>query len=156
PELLAHRSSAGADLEQGATQEVSQMRRYLWERVSGENLLHHSRRSAVGETLVAAVAVIDQPRVVQAKQVQEGRRVVVGGDAVDGSPVADLVGRPVHRPALDAATGQPDRETLAVVVAAGLSVEFSLADRQPADLSAPVHESRVQQAALLQVLDQGR
>ena len=77
-----------------------------------------TRRVAVGDALLAAVGVIDEPGVVEAEQVQDRRLEVVGRDDVHGGLVADLVGRAVGHAALDAAAGQPDREALAVVVAA--------------------------------------
>ena len=42
------------------------------------------------------------------------------------------------------------------MVAAGGRIGIALADGKPADLAAPVDERRVEQPALLEVLDQGR
>ena len=94
----------------------------------GENLLHDAGRAAVGEALLAAVGMVDEPGVVEAEQVEDRGLEVVGRDDVLDGAVADLVGRAVGHAALDAAAGQPDREALAVVVAAGLGVELALAD----------------------------
>ena len=84
-----------------------------------QNLLDHPRRPAVGQPLFAAVGVVDEPVVVEAEEVQDRRLEVVGRDDVLDRAVADLVGGAVGHAALDAAAGQPDREALAVVVAAG-------------------------------------
>ena len=64
---------------------------------------------------------------------------------------ADLVGRAVGHAALDAAAGHPDREAVGVVVAA----VAALAHRRAAELAAPDHQRRVEQAAPLQVLAAG-
>ena len=65
---------------------------------------------------------------------------------------AQLVGLADADAALDAAAGQPHREAVGVVVAAGaLGV---LGRRLPAELAAPDDQRRVEQAALLQVLEQ--
>ena len=111
---------------------------------------------AVDQPLFAAVGVVDEPVVIEAEEVQDRRLEVVGGDDVFDRAVADLVGGAVGHAPLDPAAGQPDREALAVVVAAGGRIGISFGDRQPADLAAPVDERRVEQPALLEVLDQGR
>ena len=121
-----------------------------------QDLLDDPGGPAVGQALFAAVGVVDEPVVIEAEEVQDRRLEVVGRDDVLGRAVADLVGGAEGHAALDPAAGQPDREALAVVVAAGGRVEVPLADRQPADLAAPVNERRVEQAALLEVLHQRR
>ena len=69
---------------------------------------------------------------------------------------ADLVGLAVMDAALDAAAGEPGGEGVRVVVAAHLlRVLRPLRHRQPAELAAPDDQRRVEQAALLQVGQQG-
>ena len=69
--------------------------------------------------------------------------------------MADLVGLAERDPRLHAPPGHPDAEALAVVVAtAGASLPFR--DRKPADLPTPVDEGRVEEAARLQIGDEGR
>src|SRR5437868_2876226 len=56
----------------------------------------------------------------------------------------------MHDAALDAAAGQPDGEAVVVVV----SAVAALAARRPAELGRPDHDRLVEQAALLEVLQQ--
>src|SRR5205807_367046 len=65
-------------------------------------------------------------------------------DGIDVRVLGQLVTR---------AAGQPDRKGVGVVVAA--VVTAALDHRRAAELAAPDHQRVVQQAALLQVLDQG-
>ena len=65
---------------------------------------------------------------------------------------AELVGRAVDDAALDAAAGQPGREAVRVVVAA----VAALGTRRSAELRAPDDDRLVEQAAALQVVEQGR
>ena len=96
--------------------------------------------------------MVDKSVVIEAKEVQDSGLEVVGGHDILDRAVTDFVGGSVGHAALDSAAGEPDREALAVVVATGGGIGITLADRQPADLAAPVDERRVQQPALLQVL----
>ena len=63
--------------------------------------------------------------------------------------MADLVRLAVNGSRLEAAAGKPSAEALAVVVAARLGA--GLHHRQSANLAAPMHHSRVEQSALLEV-----
>ena len=73
------------------------------------------------------------------------KRILDGG-------AAEFVGLADADAALDAAAGQPHGEAVGVVVAAGaLGV---LGGRLPAELAAPDDQRLVEQAALLQVLEQ--
>ncbi len=121
--------------------------RRLGPRRCREDFAHDAGGAAVGDVLGAAVGVVGQARVVQAELVQDRGLEVVRGDDIVGGAVADLVGAAVGHAALDSAAGEPDREALAVVVSARVVVEGSLADREPADLAAPVDERGVQKAA---------
>src|SRR6516164_10258007 len=72
---------------------------------SGQDLLDHARRPAVDQALFAAVAVVNELRVVQTEQMQDGGLVIVGRDDVDGGLVSDLVGCAIHGAPLDSAAG---------------------------------------------------
>src|SRR5262245_58878960 len=78
-------------------------------------------------------------------------------ELVDRLPVLDravavLVGGADDRPALDAAAGQPDAEAVRVVV----PPVHPLADRQAPELAVPEDQSRVEETAALEVLDEAR
>ena len=100
---------------------------------------------------VEALAAGDfEPARVEAELVQD--RGVDVGDVVavlDGVE-ADLVGRAVDDAALDAAAGHPDREAVDVMVAAVAALRAGRA----AELGGEDDERLVEQAALLQVLEQ--
>src|SRR5258708_22587227 len=72
----------------------------------------------VGEAEIAAGVAVGEARVVEAHERQH-RRVQFGNVHLrfDGGE-SEFVGRPVNVTALDAAAGQPHRETIVVVVAA--------------------------------------
>ena len=72
----------------------------------------------VGQAEVAAGVAVRQLLVVEAQQVQDRRVQIVDVDLVLDGGEAELVGRAVDVPALDAAAGQPHREAVVVVVAA--------------------------------------
>src|SRR5262249_6930000 len=111
----------------------------------------------VGQAEVAALVAVGQAAVVQAEQVQQRGVEVVDVDGVAGDAPADVVGGAVDVAAADAAAGQPDGEGEGVVVAAGhVGVAAAvLAQRRAAELRQPQHQRRVEQAAPLQILEQG-
>ena len=85
---------------------------------------------------------------------------VVDVDAVLDGLEAELVGRAVDVAAAHAAAGQPHGEAVVVVVAAVDLARVGawlgqLDRRRAAELAAPDHERFVEQAALLQVGQQG-
>ena len=125
-------------------------------RFAANNLLDDAGWSTVGEALFAAAGMIDESSMVEAEKVQDRRLEVVRSDNVLHRAVADFVSGSERLATLNSAAGKPDREALAVVVAPCAGVEIALADRQPADLAAPVDEGRFQEAALLEVAHQGR
>src|SRR5688500_9074700 len=111
----------------------------------------------VGQAEVAALELVGQLLVVDAHEVQHGGVEIVDVDRVLHDVVAVVVGLPVDEPRLDPAAGGPEREAAAVVVAAVVGGgELALAVDRPAELPAPDDERLVEQAALLEVLDQGR
>ena len=121
--------------------------------------VNHARRFLSRDDLVDRLAVVDvealaagdfQLAGVEAELLQD--RGVDVGDVVavlDGVE-ADLVGRAVNDAALDAAAGHPDREAVDVMVAAVGALRAGRA----AELGGEEHDRRVEQAALLQVLQQ--
>ena len=90
--------------------------------------------------------------VVEAEEVQQGGVVVGVSDDVLDRLVAELVGLAVDVAGLEAAAGEPHAEAVGVVIAA--DVLLVLDHRQAAHLAAPVDDGRVEQPALLEVLDQ--
>src|SRR5262249_12110649 len=93
---------------------------------------------------------------IQAEEVQEGGEVVVVVDDIDGGVMTKIVGLAVDASGLEAAAGEPHAEAVGVVVAADAGpAGVVLDDRQPAHLAAPVYHGALQQAALLEILDQG-
>ena len=77
---------------------------------------------------------------------KEGGLIIVCGDFANGGAVTDFVGFSVDGAALESAAGQPGAEALAVVVATWFTA--GLHDRQAADLTAPMDNGAVEQAAL--------
>src|SRR5262249_54870483 len=94
-----------------------------------------------------------EPLVVEAEQVQEGGVQVVDVDLVRDGGEAELVGGAVDVAAFDAAAGQPHREAVVVVVAAAEGGQFG--DGGAAELAAPQDEGAVEQAALVEVGEEG-
>src|SRR4051812_4186535 len=94
---------------------------------------------------------------VNAQEVQDGRLEVVNVDLVDERIVAELVRFAIADAGLDAAAGHPNRESIRMMVAAHrLGVfDFSLQEWRAAKPAAPDDKRVVQQAALLEVFDQG-
>src|SRR5690606_16703762 len=90
---------------------------------------------------------------VQAEQVENGRVVVVVVDDVFNGVMAELVGGAVGSAGLESASGDPGAEAVGVMVAA--DVLFVLDDREASHFAPPVDDGGLQQAALLQIFDQG-
>src|SRR6185369_2914329 len=82
--------------------------------------------------------------------------IVVWRDDVFRGAMTDFVGVAVSHAAFDAAAGEPDGESLAIVIAAGDLVEFAFDDGEPANLAAPMHDGGVEQATLLEIAHEGR
>ena len=96
------------------------------------------RDLGVGQAVVAAVVGVRELAVVEAQGVEQGGLEVVDGDDVLDGGVAEVVGRAVDVAPLEAAAGQPEREAVAVVVAA----VGPLRDRQAAELAGPEDDGR--------------
>lgn len=101
----------------------------------------------VGQPKVTAAETVGKSLVIQAEQVQHRRvQIVERADALDCMNT-HFVGRAVDRPAADAAAGQPDRETLGMVVAPITSGSM----RRMTELAGPEHQCLVEQTACLQI-----
>mgnify|MGYP003541572192 CR=1 FL=1 len=70
---------------------------------------------------IAALVAVGQPKVIDAEEVEDGRVEVIDVDGFLDRVVAELVGRAVDVPLLDARPGHPDREAVGVMVAAVLA-----------------------------------
>src|SRR3954453_23175903 len=102
---------------------------------------------------IPAVVAVRELLVVEAQQGEDRRVEVVDVDAVLDRAVAELVGRPVREPALDAPAGHPRAEPAAVVVATGLGRAVGVAGDGAAELAAPDHQRVLEHPALLEVLE---
>src|SRR6185503_14273534 len=105
----------------------------------------------IGETEVAAGVAVGELFVIEAELVQQGGVQVVDGDAVLYGLESELVGGSVSDTGLDAAAGQPHGVAVGIVVAA-VAV---LRARGASEFPAPDDQGLVQQAAALQIADQG-
>ena len=91
--------------------------------------------------------------VVEAHQMQEGGVEVVNVDAVLHGLGTVIVGQAVSVAAADAATGQPDGESIGVVVAAGV-LAFALGGSSATEFAAEKNESILEHAAHFQIAEQ--
>ena len=91
-----------------------------------------------------------EPARVEAELVQDGGVDVGDVVAILDGVEAELVGRAVDDAALDAAAGHPDREAERMMIAAVVPLRAGRA----AELGGPDDDRLVEQAALLQVLEQ--
>ena len=111
----------------------------------------------VRQTVVTSLELEGLPLVVDAEEVLHRGVQVVHVDRVLDDVVAELVGLTVDMAAFDAAAGHPEAEATRVVVAAVRVLgDLALAVSRAAEFAAPDHERVFQQAALLEVLDEGR
>ena len=100
--------------------------------------------------------VVGQAHVVQAHEPQHGGVQVMGVVDVLSALDPQLVGFADHRPALDAGSGQPHHHGVLVVVAPGTgSEEVHGVVGGPSEFASPDHQGLVEQAPLLEVLEQG-
>ena len=123
---------------------------------SGEDLAYHPRRLDAGEALVETLELVAEPLVIEAELVEQGRGEIADVHRVLDDVVREVIRLAVRQPAADAAAGEPEREAARVVVAAVvLPRQAPLAVDRPAELAAPDDEGVVEEAPLLQVLDEG-
>jgi hypothetical protein len=94
--------------------------------------------------------------VIEAEQVQDRGVEVVDVDRVFDDVVAEIVGLAVDRASLGSASGHPHGEAAWMMIAAVvLFGESPLRIDRAAEFAAPDHQGFVEQAALLEILDQG-
>ena len=113
---------------------------------SCEERLNHGPGD-VGEPEVPTLVSEDEPLVVDAEQVEEGRVEVVHVDRILDRVVAELVGRPMGDPPPHAPAGHPHRERVGMVVPA-IGVPRHLGDRGATELTTPDHQRVIQQPTL--------
>src|SRR5262245_34235983 len=94
----------------------------------------------IGKAHVAATEAVGKAGVVDAEKVQDGRVEIVDLHLVFDGVEAVLVGRTIDNATFDAAAGQPDREAVRAVVAAGLR---ALSDGRAAKFARPDDERLV-------------
>src|SRR5260370_1983950 len=122
---------------------------------SRHNFPHHIAVH-IRQPKIAALVAVYQARVIDAQAMEDGGVEVVDVDGIADDVVAVIVGLAVADAGLDAAAGEPHAEAAAVMVAAMIGGgELALAVHGAAELSAPEDQGIVQQAALLEVLDEG-
>ena len=110
----------------------------------------------VGQPVVPALVLERQLGVVDPQAMQDRGVQVMDVDGVASDVVAEVVGRAVSDAGLDAAAAQPDREAARMVVAAVIvRGQCALAIDGPAEFAAPDDQRVVEQAALLEVRDEG-
>src|SRR5260221_9469841 len=104
----------------------------------------------VGEAQVAATPAVGEAFVIHAHQVEDrGVQVVNRDDVLDGA-VAEFVGGPVGLAPTNAASGQPDRKALWIVVA----TLATLGKRRSSEFTGKDQKRAVKQSAGLEVFDQ--
>src|SRR5262249_17846077 len=104
----------------------------------------------IGQRFLAALVRERDFVVIEAQLVQD-RPVQVGyADAIHHRGVGEIVGRAVDVAGFEAPAGQPEREGVAIVVAALAVLRY----RQPAELAGPQDERAVEEAATPQILDE--
>src|SRR4051812_43646699 len=104
----------------------------------------------IGEAKIASAETECQALVIDAQQVQDrGVQVMHSANAINGVH-AHFIGGAVDGSAFGAAAGEPDAKSLGMVIAAVRSGRMGRA----AKLARPDDERFVEQAALLEILDQ--
>ena len=75
----------------------------------------------VGQAALDAVVVVGQPLMIESEQMQDRGMEVIDRYWILTHPVADLVGRPVTEPRLQAGSGEPAGEGVLIMIAASLA-----------------------------------
>src|SRR5438128_5177773 len=110
----------------------------------------------VRQPIIAPLEAERQPRVLDAKAMQQRRIEIVDVDRVLDNVVAIIVGGAVADARPETAARDPHRETAAMMVAAVIGGgELTLAVDGSAEFAAPNDERIVEQATLFQVPDEG-
>ena len=107
----------------------------------------------VSQPEIAALEAERELRVIHAEEVEHGRVDVMHVRTVRDGVEAEFVGLADHRTGLRAAAGEPHREGVDVMVAAGGDAIF--AHGRAAEFSAPNHQRILEEPARFQVLHVG-
>src|SRR5436190_1017483 len=97
-----------ANAKPQAANQAASLRQHL-----ADDLAVHVRQAEV-----AAAEAVREAQMIQAHKVQQRRMQIVNRDAILDGAMSDLVGGTVARAPSDAATGEPDGESMRVVIAA--------------------------------------
>jgi len=109
----------------------------------------------VGQPMVAATMAKGQPLVVDAELMQKRRVDVVNVDRIDHRRIAELVGLAVSHAAAKSAAGHEQRVTVDMVIASAGGGDGG-GVRRASHLAGPHDDRLIEQAALVQILDQRR
>src|SRR6266853_652081 len=113
------------------------------------------RRLDAGELLIQTLVLENKFFMVDAQLTENGGVKVADVDRVLDDVVGHLVGLAIDKSGLHAAAGHPDAETAGMMVAAIIFLgELALAINGAAKFTAPNHQRVLEQAALLEVLDE--
>ncbi len=104
----------------------------------------------IGQSEIASRVAVCQLLVIKAHEMQNRRVQVMHVDSIFDRRATKLIGRAVARPALHAATRHPNGIAIVVVVASLLT----FGSGSSAKLAAPDDQCVIEQASLLQILDQ--
>src|SRR5579872_4015110 len=104
----------------------------------------------IGQAGVTAIMRVREFEMIQAQAMQERGVQVVHVDDLFNRLVTELVGGAVNVSGFEAASGQPQRKAVAVMIAA----IGPLRDRQAPEFACPHDDCRIQKAALLEVFDE--
>ena len=111
--------------------------------------------AGLGQLLEAAAVEVRQLVVIQAEQMQQGDVQILDRMHHLHRGVADLIGRADHMASLHSASGEEHRLRVGIVVAADRDATSSMMIvGAPAELPEPHHKGLVEQAPLLEILDQ--
>lgn len=110
----------------------------------------------VGEPEIPALEAIGQFRVIEAEKVQDRRLEIVDVDLVAGSLEAEVVAGAVDMPGFHAAARHPNGIAVGIVITAedAAAGRATLAKRRAAEFTRAEHERVVEQATLIQVLEE--
>src|SRR5439155_18159067 len=100
---------------------------------------------------VTTLKTIREFRVVEAEQMENGRVQVMHVHLVRGCVETEIIGLTNRNPRFHAAASQPGREAIRMMIATIIAA--ALDHRGATKLAAPNYQRRVEQSALLQVLD---
>ena len=117
---------------------------------AGQQIDNHLAMN-IGQTAFNAIVVKTEAFVIQSQQVKNGRVNIVNRDRVFHGLESEVVGGAMGIGFFDSSAGQPDRESFGVMVPTAGAL---LKGWHPAKLGAPHNQRVIQQAALLEILEQ--